>query len=565
MKLSKKWGYGQLFGFSAVDGPNRYYEDHILMTMKKPLEFRYEFRPYFIKFNFPITGRITFDAVMSDFVIAHTEQGDFYLTYLDNDTLVGISPVLPNFKGEKELKHYFDYNVEIYNLGVHYLGIRSEKRKDGLFNFVIHHSFASTEARSGANRFIECLDVLSIIEKRVSYYKNMPKCLDKKYEALYYKALSVNKVNIHSPEGGVPLTWTTPDRVPHRHMWMWDSAFHALAMVTYNKELAKEIILAMLMQTRSNGFMPHMANPTDQSDVTQPCVMSFAVLKLYEETKDVEFIKKCLPYLEAYLIFDMENRDKNHNGLLEWYTEPNYTICKCGESGLDNSPRFDFDEEMDCIDFSTYFALDTKCLSELYELVGENAKAKKWKDISNKTADLINKYFWDEETGAYYDRLFSEKLTKVLTHSSFLPMFAGICSQQQAKKMVKTIFDKDLLYSTNPIASISQKDPRFSNDMWRGGVWLNLNYFVISGLDKYGFSKEAEELRNKTLEMVNKWYKKCGTIFEFYDPKDEVSPFMCARKGGPLKKPDYRKHVHSISDYNWSACFTLLLIQRKIY
>ena len=38
---------------------------------------------------------------------------------------------------------------------------------------------------------------------------------------------------------------------------------------------------------------------------------------------------------------------KNKNGLLEWLTEPDYTECKCGESGLDNSPRFDFDEEMD--------------------------------------------------------------------------------------------------------------------------------------------------------------------------------------------------------------------------
>ena len=76
-----------------------------------------------------------------------------------------------------------------------------------------------------------------------------------------------------------------------------------LISLSANKDLAEEIILAMLSQMREDGFMPHMANPTDQSDVTQPCVMSFGVLKLYEETKDLEFVKKCIPYLEAYLTY----------------------------------------------------------------------------------------------------------------------------------------------------------------------------------------------------------------------------------------------------------------------
>jgi len=30
--------------------------------------------------------------------------------------------------------------------------------------------------------------------------------------------------------------------------------------------------------------------------------------------------------------------------------------------------------------------------------------------------------------------------------------------------------------------------------------------------------------RNK-MGMIDKWYKKTGCIFEFFDPKDEMSPF----------------------------------------
>ncbi len=560
MKLNKKWGYGQLFGFSALDGPNRYYEDFILMTMKKKFEFRFEFRPHWVKLCFPSTSNITVTCVMSDFACAHNKDGEILLTFADNDTLVGLSPVLPYLKGEIELKESINKGVNVYRIDNRFLSYKY-KKENGLYKFVIHHSFSSSEARSGANYYLENSDVRNIIDEKHLYYIRMPKCLDKRYESLYYKSLSVNKVNIKTAEGKIDLLWTTPDRVPHRHMWMWDSAFHAMAMVTYNQEAAKQILLAMLRQTRNNGFMPHMANPTDCSDITQPCVMSYSTLFVYNHCKDKEFLRKCVPFLEKYLTYDMLNRDKNKNGLLEWLTEPEYEECKCGESGLDNSPRFDFDEEMDCIDFSTYFALDTMCLSNIYKELGDKQNQKKWEEISRNTRNAIQESLWDSNEGVYYDRLFSGKLTHVLTPSSFLPMFAEIPSKEQAEQMVKVLKDKNLLWSKAPLASISQQDPRFSNDMWRGGVWINVNYMIIKGLRNYGYYDIADELRTSTLETINKWYKQTGCIFEFFDPKDEVSPFMCHRKGEPTKNPDYRKHVHSISDYNWSACFAILLIQ----
>lgn len=561
MKLNKKWGYGQLFGFSALDGPNRYYDDFILMTMKKKFEFRIEFRPHWVKIIFPSTSNITVTCLMSDFACGHNKDGEILLTFADNDTLIGFSPVLPQLKGEVDLKESVNRGVTIYQIDKHFLAFKN-KKENGLYKYVIHHSFSLAEARSGANYYLDAADVKQIIDDKHCYYKKMPKCLDKKYESLYYKSLSVNKVNVRSPEGKIDSLWTTPDRVPHRHMWMWDSVFHAMAMSIYNKPVAQEILLAMLKQMRSNGFMPHMANPTDCSDITQPCVMSYGVLFVYQQTKDKGFLKKCVPYLDTYLTYDLLNRDKNNNGLLEWLTEPEYQECKCGESGLDNSPRFDFDEEMDCVDFSTFFALDTKCLSDIYKELGDLDNSRKWEEISNKFRNNIQELMWDDSDGVYYDRLFSGKLTHVLTPSSFLPMFANISSKEQAHKMVKVLTDKSLLWSKAPLASISQKDPRFSNDMWRGGVWININYLIIKGLKNYGFDDVAEELRNSTLDLLNKWYKKTGCIFEFFDPKDEVSPFMCHRKGNPLKTPDYRKHVHSISDYNWSACFAILLIQR---
>ena len=96
MVLNNVWGYGQLFGFSALDGPNRYYEDNILMTMETPLEWRFEYFPHFIKMTFP-AKKVEVECLMNDFIKAKTSSGDFALVFLDNDTLIGYSPSLPIF------------------------------------------------------------------------------------------------------------------------------------------------------------------------------------------------------------------------------------------------------------------------------------------------------------------------------------------------------------------------------------------------------------------------------------------------------------------------------------
>ena len=569
MKLNKTWGYGQIFGFSGLDGVNRYYNDFIGTLTSKKIEIRFELKNW-IKVYFPISGRITFKAITGDMIHAKTKEGDFFITFADADTLVGYSPVLPKFIGQKKLDYYKSWDVDCWYNDTDAIGLQFEKRDDGLYKFCIHHSQGHSEARAGANRFMRA-DIEALKEARYSYYKNMPKCKNKKYEQLYYKALSVQKVNVHTPEGKIPCMWTTPDRVPHRHMWLWDSVFHAMAFLTYNKEMAENCINSVLSQIQDDGFMPHMMNPIDSSDVTQPQVLAWGTWEVYKKTGNKKFLEDNVEKLDRYLTWDMKNRDKNGNGLLEWFTEPTFsdspdaTACKCGESGIDNSPRFDFDDDLDAIDFSVWAARDAMYLSYIYNELGDNKNSEKWNEIYENIKKTINELLWDEESGAYYDRLFNGTLSKVLTPTSFLQLFAGIPSKEQASKMVKTLTDENLLWTTLPLATVSKSHPTFSNDMWRGGVWLNLNYFIIVGLKMYGYDEIAEELKNKTLEAVNKWYKKTGAIFEFYAPEDDIPPYACHRKGAPTTPPDWRKKVHAIIDFNWSSCFTLMLIQDELY
>ena len=562
MKLNNVWGYGQIFGFSGIDGKNRQINDFVGTLTHKKIGIRFELKEW-IKVFFPIKGRIKFHAITGDMIDAQTAQGNFFITFADCDTVVGYSPVKPVISGVKKLECIHTLGMDVYKSSFDFLSVLT-KEENGLFKFVIHHSYSLDGARGYTKSYLDA-DVESLRAQRYNYFKAMPKCKNRKYERLYYKALSINKVNVHSPEGRIDCMWTTPDRVPHRYMWLWDSVFHALAIVNYNQELAKDAIRAVLHQAQPNGFIPHMMNPIDFSNVTQPQVLAWGVWEVYKKTGDIEFLKESVGVIENFLNWSIRERDKNGNGLLEWFTDPEDTNCKCGESGLDNSPRFDFDQDMDAIDFSTWLARDSKYLSLIFNELGDKEKSEKWLATYNNLSGIINKLLWCDEDGVYYDRLFDGTFSKILTPTCFLPLFANIPTKEQAKKMVKVLTNDKLLWSKIPLASISKTHPTYSNDMWRGGVWLNLNYFVIKGLKNYGYDDIADELLNKTLETVNKWYKKTGSIYEFYDPEDLVAPYLCERKGKPINPPDWRKKTHAISDYNWSACFTLLFIQGDLY
>ncbi len=400
MKLNNIWGYGQLFGFSGLDGPNRYYNDFIGTLTNRKIEIRFELQEW-IKVYFPVKGRVKFHAITGDMIDAKTQDGEFFITFADMDTLVGYSPVAPKIIGQKKLDYQRSSGIDIYTNSDDAVAVLCKQREDGLYQFSISHSTpAYTFARCRVSEMIK-VDTEALKKSRYDYFKKMPKCKNKKYEQLYYKALSVQKVNVHTPEGKIPCRWTTPDRVPHRQMWLWDSVFHALAIVTYNHELAKDCIRSVLSQQREDGFISVMMNPYSRADETQPQVLAWGTWEIYKKTGDKAFLKECAEKLEKYLIWDKKNRDKNGNGLLEWNVDSEYTECKSGESGQDNSPRFEFDERMDAMDFSAFQAQDSEYLSKIYAELGNEQKNREWKEYSDYIKAQMNALLWDEEDGTY--------------------------------------------------------------------------------------------------------------------------------------------------------------------
>ncbi len=366
------------------------------------------------------------------------------------------------------------------------------------------------------------------------------------------KALSVMKTQVYTPEGRIRHRWTTPDRWPHWHMWLWDSAFHAIGWRHVDPAIARDAISAVLDMQAPDGFIAHMMNPSGTSDITQPPVLALAAKLVHEVAPDGEWIATIYPKLRAYVEWDLAHRDLDGSGLVEWKIDGD-PHCRSGESGMDNSPRFDVAARMDAVDFNSFLALECEILAEFAVSLNRSADAAKWKVKHAHLCRLINDRLWSEKARFFMDYDIERKEhSPVLASSGFLPLICGAASRTQANRLAECLADPAMFGTAFPVPSIAAKDTKhYAKDMWRGPVWINLNWLIIRGFERYGMQEVAASLRTQTMQEIEKACDKYGVLFEFYDDRGEVDPPKLLRKGkcAPEQSPMHQ----AFHDYGWTA------------
>jgi hypothetical protein len=435
-----------------------------------------------------------------------------------------------------------------------YLGVSNGK-------FVLSYGTTQEEAEARGDAARQ-LDVADVVRARLESYVHLPK-LPPGDDRLLKKCFSVMRVNTLAPEGAIRRTWSTPDRVPHRRMWLWDSVFHSLAMNRFDPEVAFDFLLSVLDTQCADGMIPHFSGPDGRtSRITQPPILAWGVWENYNVLRDDARLRKILPKLERYLEWNLTHRDQNHNHLLEWFIEGD-PLCRSGESGLDNSPRFDEAILLDAVDFSTFQARDMAYVAQLWRALDEPKRAVVWEERTAAMRHAIHTLLWDNESGFYYDRNFDGRLSLVMAVTGFLPLLLEDIPTDRVERLVSHLKDPDTFNTAFPIPSVAVDDLRWSTDMWRGATWINLNYLIIQGLRLHEHHAEADWLADLTIAHVGKYYERYGVLFEFFDAKDERPPTQCDRKGPHQEPYDIYRKMDSIRDYHWTAALTALLLLER--
>jgi hypothetical protein len=401
-------------------------------------------------------------------------------------------------------------------------------------------------------------DMDRAVQAQLAFFERLPapNTQDDGLARTYHKAASVLKVNCWSAQERIVFPWTTPDRWPHVHMWIWDSAFHAIGLRHISGEWAENAIKAVLCLQRENGFIPHMMTPDGVKDSTiiQPPIVAWASWKVYEVTRNRAFLEYIAPRLQRMFEYDCRALDSDGNGLSEWESS--------GASGMDNSPRFD-QPIKDAVDLNSYLVNDMRWTARILMELNDEAAAHTWDAEADARAERINRLLWDDESGLYYDNAYDGELVKIKTEAGFTPMFAGVCDDRQAARLVEHLMNPREFRRAFPVASVSADEPTFSDNMWRGPVWINYNYLIIEGLRRYGYHEIADDIRDRTLREIARWYASDGLIYEFYDSEAVTSPVFLHRKkvGGPQAVKAAAALGTTVCDYNWTAALFIDLLR----
>ncbi len=122
---------------------------------------------------------------------------------------------------------------------------------------------------------------------------------------------------------------------------------------------------------------------------------------------------------------------------------------------------------------------------------------------------------FDETSGIYYSRSFiGHKLIEESTIMTLLPLYAGTIPKEKAQRLVELLDSRKWFKANWPVPSVPLHSSYFDpSRYWQGPTWVNTNWLIIKGLENYGFAAEADQLRQKTLELVAK-----NGINEYFNP-----------------------------------------------
>mgnify|MGYP001425171094 CR=1 FL=1 len=527
VKTLNIWGNGQILAFSGIDGATDY-NDGIVM------------RTAFGEAGFNIRtpengGRIRFDkaaivperlTLAGDFF----ECGDLKVAFLDTYHIL--------FEGEFLLQP----------------GRATE--------VVVNKNRILIGVQEYFNPELIDADIDEVIAKRRAYLEeiSLPDGLSGVTVKTLTKAFSQMKTMVYAPEGEIKHRWTTPDRWPHRHMWLWDSVFHAIGFRHLNPSMAREALLAVFDLQAEDGFIPAYGAPGLRAPNTQGPVLAFGVKQVYDAEPSLNFLAKAYPHLKRYLEWDFANRDNDGAGLLEWYVEERKD-CRSGESGMDNSPRFDSAMHLDAPDFNSLISMECEIMAGFASELGLKRDRQEWMERHEKLNRLINNRLWNDDEGFYFDYDVSTgRLSTVMASSGFLPLICGAASADQAKQLASHLNNPQTFKTPMPVSSIAVCDKKsYSKDMWRGPAWVNINWLIAHGFRRYGMHEQADMIINKTIAKIEEMYLKHGTFFEFYDDKNEVEPPQLLRKTKNI--PD--SFHQSFHDYGWTATLYVDMIYSR--
>lgn len=308
----------------------------------------------------------------------------------------------------------------------------------------------------------------------------------------------------------------------------WDAFFGAILTSLEDSSQSRAAIQAILSAQDDNGLVPNATSASgDTPGRSQPPVGAYATWKVFQRTQDRALLEWAYPRLRRWHEWWMRDRgdgqpwrDGNRDGLLEWGSDRGSAAGPGGrgfmqaakwETGMDDSPMYDdatydpatYTMNLNDVGLNSLYALDAECLSKIARILGFSDDEAKFAAEYEHQKHLVRENLWNEQDGIYENRFWNRKFSKRLSPTNFYPLFAGIATPEQAKRMVEEhLLNTTEFWGTYVAPTIARNDPAFSDQFyWRGTIWGPTNYMLYQGINRYGFDKVALDYAYKSYKL----------------------------------------------------------------
>lgn len=164
--------------------------------------------------------------------------------------------------------------------------------------------------------------------------------------------------------------------------------------------------------------------------------------------------------------------------------------------------------------FNSILVRANQQLAAIAQELNETLPGWLWERI--KKAPHALELLWSETEQQYFSRSFTTfELITEPSLATFLPLYSGTISKHRAAHLVELLGSRGY-YTQFPVASVPTTSRYFQpHRYWQGPTWLNTNWLISEGLERYGFHQKAQQLRQTSLELVGR-----HGCYEYFSPLD---------------------------------------------
>ena len=357
---------------------------------------------------------------------------------------------------------------------------------------------------------------------------------ENKYRKAVVKSMMTLNSNYRSVAGDILHGGSYPSYNGFFGIWSWDSWKIASANALYNTKMAESEMLTLFDYQSDKGMVPdfigYNKNRNNWRD-TKPPLSAWGTMNVYNECHNKEFLSEMFDKIYKFHQWWYTDRDHDKNGICEYGSTDGSLIAAAWESGMDNGVRFDdavmlkngekawsMNQENICL--NSFLYKEKLVLAEMATILNKKDLAAQLTKEAEYIKEFVQNKMFDNETGFFYDtRIETGEHIKVMGAECWLPLWAGIATQEQAEQVKDKMMDPNKFNSTLPLGTLDVSHPRLraTRGYWRGPVWVDQVYFGIVGLRNYGFNKEADFLTEKFVNNAQ-GLTTDGPIHENYNP-----------------------------------------------